>query len=441
MSESNRRRLFELLKVEGNQSCADCHEEGPEWASYTIGVFLCTQCASIHRKIGIHISRIKSLKLDNWDQAHVDTMEVNGNLAVNKEYEKHVPPYYRRPSPNDPHVVREQWIRAKYERKEFVSPPMTAYADDYLEGILYKRGKEDGKFLPRKFVLSSVEGTLKYFVKETHKSPKAVIKVISANVTFCTNKISNPNAIQISWTKDGFTRSIFVYSESGKDIIDWYCAIRATKLRHLQIAFPEVSVAELVLCLSRDFINEGFLWKTGPRVTDAYKKRWFILDENRKLMYLEHPLDPYPKGEIFIGDTNEGYSVGVGIPNGMKEFEQGHSFTLVTPGRKWCFGAETAEERQQWMSSLESVINKRSSVPNDAIKESTRSDLRDSYIKRSMRPIAFIHSHSIFTHKDNKIESLLGTTSNHYHLVNGNSSIQCIFFPTTASPNSPYVED
>lgn len=43
---------------------------------------------------------------------------------------------------------------------------MTAYADDYLEGTLYKRGKEDGKFLPRKFVLSSVEGTLKYFVKD-----------------------------------------------------------------------------------------------------------------------------------------------------------------------------------------------------------------------------------------------------------------------------------
>lgn len=43
---------------------------------------------------------------------------------------------------------------------------MTSYADDYLEGFLYKRGKEDGKFLQRKFVLSSVEGTLKYFIKE-----------------------------------------------------------------------------------------------------------------------------------------------------------------------------------------------------------------------------------------------------------------------------------
>lgn len=117
-----------------------------------------------------------------------------------------------------------------------------------------------------------------------------MIKVVSANVTFCTNKISNPNALQISWNKDKFTRSIFVYSDSGKDIIDWYTAIRAAKLRHLRIAFPEVAVNELVACLSRDFLKEGYLWKTGPRPTDSYKRRWFIIDENRKLMYLEHPL-------------------------------------------------------------------------------------------------------------------------------------------------------
>ncbi|KAH9422856.1 hypothetical protein DERP_008119 [Dermatophagoides pteronyssinus] len=385
MSESNRRRLFELLKIEGNQRCADCRDDSPEWASYTLGVFLCTQCASIHRKMGIHISRIKSLKLDNWEISHVQTMENNGNCRSNVYYERHVPLYYRRPNPHDPHVLREQWIRAKYERKEFISEPMTEYADDYLEGFLYKRGKEDGKFLQRKFVLSSVEGTLKYFIKETSKTPKAVIKVVSANVTFCTNKINNPNALQISWNKDGFTRSIFVYSDSGKDIIDWYTAIRATKLRHLQIAFPEVPVEELILCLSRDYLKEGYLWKTGPRSSDSYKKRWFILDENRKLMYLEHPLEPYPKGEIFIGDSSEGYSVQMGIINGMKDFEQGHSFTLITPGRNWCMGVETADEMQQWIQALDSVINRRSSIPNDAMKESARNDLRDSYIKRTKK--------------------------------------------------------
>lgn len=56
---------------------------------------------------------------------------------------------------------------------------MTAYADDYLEGILYKRGKEDGKFLPRKFVLSSVEGTLKYFVKEVSHYYRYIVFFIS----------------------------------------------------------------------------------------------------------------------------------------------------------------------------------------------------------------------------------------------------------------------
>jgi hypothetical protein len=35
-----------------------------------------------------------------------------------------------------------------------------------MEGYLWKRGREDGKFQLRKFVLSETEGSLKYFVKE-----------------------------------------------------------------------------------------------------------------------------------------------------------------------------------------------------------------------------------------------------------------------------------
>jgi hypothetical protein len=46
---------------------------------------------------------------------------------------------------------------------------------------------------------------------------------------------------------------------------------------------------QLVGHLTRDFIREGWLYKTGPRSSDAYKKRWFTLD-NRKLMYHDDPL-------------------------------------------------------------------------------------------------------------------------------------------------------
>lgn len=34
------------------------------------------------------------------------------------------------------------------------------------EGILWKRGRDNGQFLPRKFVLSEREGCLKYFTKQ-----------------------------------------------------------------------------------------------------------------------------------------------------------------------------------------------------------------------------------------------------------------------------------
>ena len=33
------------------------------------------------------------------------TMEANGNALINDYFEKHVPAYYRRPSPSDPQFV------------------------------------------------------------------------------------------------------------------------------------------------------------------------------------------------------------------------------------------------------------------------------------------------------------------------------------------------
>ena len=46
------------------------------------------------------------------------------------------------------------------------------------------------------------------------------------NATFCFKKINKQNSLQLTYPKDGKLRSIFVYSESGKEIVDWYMAIR-----------------------------------------------------------------------------------------------------------------------------------------------------------------------------------------------------------------------
>lgn len=73
----NERELQELLRVPGNSTCADCGANNPGWASWNLGIFLCMRCASIHRKMGTHVSKVKSLSMDTWssDQVEVRVLE------------------------------------------------------------------------------------------------------------------------------------------------------------------------------------------------------------------------------------------------------------------------------------------------------------------------------------------------------------------------------
>lgn len=55
-----------LLDRGENAVCADCTAKLPTWASVNTGVFLCTQCAGCHRSLGVHISKVLSVQLDDW---------------------------------------------------------------------------------------------------------------------------------------------------------------------------------------------------------------------------------------------------------------------------------------------------------------------------------------------------------------------------------------
>lgn len=69
-----------------------------EWASYNIGVFLCTRCAGVHRAMGAHISKVKHLKMDRWEDSELDRMREVGNFNARRKYEMRVPACYRVPT-------------------------------------------------------------------------------------------------------------------------------------------------------------------------------------------------------------------------------------------------------------------------------------------------------------------------------------------------------
>ncbi|VUC28563.1 unnamed protein product [Clonostachys rosea] len=85
--QRNEKVLHDLVQtVPGNNSCADCHARNPAWASWSLGVFLCMRCASIHRKLGTHVSKVKSLSMDSWTNEQVDNMRKVGNVVSNQIY-------------------------------------------------------------------------------------------------------------------------------------------------------------------------------------------------------------------------------------------------------------------------------------------------------------------------------------------------------------------
>ncbi len=55
-----------------NALCADCGKENPEWASINFGTIICIDCSGFHRALGVHISKVRSLLLDKWDELLVD---------------------------------------------------------------------------------------------------------------------------------------------------------------------------------------------------------------------------------------------------------------------------------------------------------------------------------------------------------------------------------
>ncbi|KAK7930665.1 hypothetical protein WMY93_007060 [Mugilogobius chulae] len=358
MSSDSRstRALKEILQRPGNDACADCGAPDPAWGSCSLGVFICLDCSGLHRNLP-DMSKVKSITLAHWDDDEIQFMADNGNEKMKSKYEAEVPVYYYKPTHRDCQVLREQWIRAKYERKEFAEPkkPYT-YEEGVREGFLMKRGRDNGQFLSRRFVLSERDGTLKYFTKHDAKEPKAVIKVDSINATFQPEKMGNPNGLQITYLKDYNTRNIFVFHESGKEIVDWYNSIRSVQLHYLKVAFPGATDAELVPKLTRNFLKEGYMEKTGPRQTEGFKKRWFTLD-HRRLMYFKDPLDAFAKGEVFLGNKEHGYNVLAGLPaNTHCNGAWAHGITIETPERCFLFTCETEAEQLEWIERFDEVM-------------------------------------------------------------------------------------
>ncbi|XP_072833471.2 arf-GAP with GTPase, ANK repeat and PH domain-containing protein 1 isoform X4 [Pogona vitticeps] len=120
-SQNEAMALQSIRNIRGNSRCVDCEVQNPDWASLNLGALMCIECSGIHRNLGTHLSRVRSLDLDDWPIELIKVMSSIGNELANSVWEQNTQGRIK-PSPDSTREEKEQWIRAKYEQKLFLAP-------------------------------------------------------------------------------------------------------------------------------------------------------------------------------------------------------------------------------------------------------------------------------------------------------------------------------
>jgi len=172
-------------------------------------------------------------------------MRDSGNAKGAAVWEASMPSYYVRARPDDSTPFKEQFIRSKYERKEFIDASLKPALENvrilHKEGFLTKQGAVVKNWKRRWFVLRG--SVLAYYKKPTDDEPAGEI-VLSAE-THC----DSPNDLSIvgqhHFCFDLRTpgRTFLISADSVRVMYEWIQAIRQVKLRLYTLAAAGASVS------------------------------------------------------------------------------------------------------------------------------------------------------------------------------------------------------
>ncbi|KAM6127687.1 arf-GAP with coiled-coil, ANK repeat and PH domain-containing protein 2 isoform 3-T3 [Phoenicopterus ruber ruber] len=155
--------------IPGNAACCDCGLADPRWASINLGITLCIECSGIHRSLGVHFSKVRSLTLDSWEPELLKLMCELGNDVINRIYEAKLEKVgVKKPQPGSQRQEKEAYIRAKYVERKFVEKqPASVSLVESGTKVLPQSQEEKRHSGPEKPLLAGEQGAASQKVRSS----------------------------------------------------------------------------------------------------------------------------------------------------------------------------------------------------------------------------------------------------------------------------------